>query len=183
VAACSGTNLNTFQLAVAGCVQTPITCNNNTTINTVTAAAYSAQYSSTVDADTLTAVNCLTHSTLGGGDQIVATSNPPPAPFEFVSGADNPIVQSGGGLNSGTDILVSDSLVTLPVYTGSATTPPPVTLVGFVQLFLNPTGVAATGPIPATVVNLVGCGTNATGTPPVYGNGPSAVPVRLITPP
>jgi Putative Flp pilus-assembly TadE/G-like len=186
VAACSGTSLNTFQLAVAGCVQIPITCNNNTTINTVTAAAYTAQYGTTVDPDTQAAVNCLSHSTSSNGDRVFGypTSNPPTAPFEFVSGDDNPIVQAGA-LTSGKEILISDSLVTLPVYAVPATTP--LTLVGFVQLFLNPDGNAAptTGPpsgILVTVVNLVGCGTNATGTPPIYGNGPSPVAVRLITP-
>ena len=36
--------------------------------------------------------------------------------------------------------------------------------------------------IQTIVINMIGCGTNASGTP-IYGNGPSAVPVRLITPP
>jgi hypothetical protein len=65
----------------------------------------------------------------------------------------------------------------------------PVTVIGFVQLFMNPDGVKApvTGPNPplfrikTTIVNLAGCGTNATGLP-IIGNGASAVPVRLITP-
>jgi hypothetical protein len=62
-----------------------------------------------------------------------------------------------------------------------------VTIIGFVQLFLSPDGIAVpvtgpnTGHIKTTVVNLVGCGTNATGQP-ILGNGASPVPVRLISP-
>ncbi|MGA9529866.1 MAG: pilus assembly protein TadG-related protein [Terriglobales bacterium] len=174
----SAATFNTFQLSVAGCVQTPIAC-NATSVNTI---SYSADYGPNFDPDTQAAVNCLTHSTNSHGDTIVATSYPPPAPFEFVAGADNPIVKAGA-LSSETDILVSDSLVTVPVYNSLAGNS--ATLVGFAQLFLNPDGNPSpegTPPgIQATVVNLVGCGTGATGTP-VYGNGPSAVPVRLITP-
>jgi hypothetical protein len=177
----SAAAFNSFQLSVAGCVQTPIAC-NAPAVGIIPYGAYTGDYGSNLDTDTQAAVNCLSHSTTSHGDTIFPTSNPPPAPFEFVSGADNPIVQSGA-LASATDILVSDSLVTVPVYD----TPPfenPATIVGFAQLFLNPDGNPAPGGatgILATVVNLVGCGTGATGNT-VYGNGPSAVPVRLITP-
>ena len=171
--ACNGSSgFNDFQLAVAGCVQTPIVCNSS--LNTVPTA---------VDTDTQSAVNCLTRAAAtGGGDIQTISLN---KAFEYLAGSENPAVQ-GGTLTANSQILVSDSLVTLPVYTGSAT-PGPATVVGFVQLFLYPSGsstTATTPPgIPATVVNLVGCGSNAISTPTIYGNGPSAVPVRLITPP
>jgi hypothetical protein len=66
----------------------------------------------------------------------------------------------------------------------------PVQIVGFVQLFLNPNGVAAPGfPPPnrgkvnTTIINMAGCGiTGASGTP-ILGNGASPVAVRLISPP
>lgn len=181
---CNGSaGFNTFQLAVAGCVQTPITC-NSTTIHYNSNAAYMGHYGTRDRNDASEAANCLTNTNAGGqGDSVAPTTNPPTAPFEFVAGDNNPLVETGT-LNPTSDIFVSDSLVTLPVYAGGY--PPatnPVTIVGFVQLFLNPAGSAAPfgGPIQATVINLVGCGTSATGPPFVIGNGPSAVPVRLIT--
>jgi hypothetical protein len=177
---CAGSGSFTpYQLSLAGCVQTPIQCNRQNV--SVDLSGYGAARV----ADTTAAVNCLAHSTNNGGDYIVPNGNPTPAPFEFLAGAENPIVQSGA-MNSGTQIMVSDSLVTVPVFDcGTCIVPLPSqqqNLVGFVQLFLNPEGTAAGGNISATVINLVGCGNAANGTP-VNGNGPSAVPVRLITPP
>ena len=171
--ACNGSaGLTTnFQLAVAGCVQTPIVCNSS--LDTVA-------YGTTLDADTQSAVNCLTRATSAGGGDTLTTTNPPPAAFDFFPGTGNPAVPP---LTTTNPILVSDSLVTLPVYTGSAAPPGPATIIGFVQLFLYPSGSSTTPGIPATVVNLVGCGNPGPGGTTIYGNGPSAVPVRLITPP
>jgi hypothetical protein len=82
--------------------------------------------------------------------------------------------------------MVSSSLVTVPVFdtasfaVGSNT----VTIIGFVQLFLNPDGAptpATTGNVNATIINMAGCGTNATGKQ-ILGNGASPVAVRLISP-
>ncbi len=185
---CSGVGpggLSQQQLNVAGCVQTPIACNQTIGID-------SSSYSS-LDSDTANAVDCLTHSTTGGGDKIDEITNPnfPFEPFEFLAGADNPIVAAATpGLSAGTDVLVSDSLVTVPVF-DSRTLSSSVQVIGFVQLFLQPTGtrVARGGSYPnqvrTTVINMVGCGTNLANSTavPVYGNGPSAVPVRLISPP
>ena len=88
-------------------------------------------------------------------------------------------------------MLVSDSLVTIPVYdsSGGGVPPNPVTVIGFLQVFLNPQ--AATMPfagpqnpneIPLTIINMAGCGTGALGLPPVHGQGSSPVAVRLISP-
>ena len=114
----------------------------------------------------------------------------PGASFQFLAGEDNPVVLSGA-LSAGTDIMVSDSLVTVPVINVDSTTPSPlpgfpsVRIIGFVQLFLNPSGAAAplTGYIRTRVINLVGCGTDIAATPPILGNGASPVVVRLISPP
>ena len=86
--------------------------------------------------------------------------------------------------------MVSDSLVTVPVFDSSGGAVNPVTIIGFVQLFMNPEGneAPASGPNPwdgtlkTTVVNMAGCGTAAAGQP-ILGNGPSPVAVRLISPP
>jgi hypothetical protein len=110
-------------------------------------------------------------------------------PFEFVAGDDNPVVNARGS-----EVLVSDSLVTVPVFdrtpwsSGTDVTSP-VTVIGFVQLFLNPDGnaVPTSGPpadrlhIRTKIINMAGCGTGATGQA-IFGNGASPVPVRLVTP-
>jgi hypothetical protein len=174
-----------YEWSIAGCVQTPIAC-NSTSVQIDPSAAYTTAVRNSETAD---AVNCLTNSSTGtGGDSVVST-NPPPVPFEFVAGANNPIPGA-----SGNDVTVSNSLVTVPVFdVGSGSSPPPlppntVTIVGFVQLFVNAAGLpaannpgATNGRINTTVVNLVGCGTSSTGTP-ILGNGASAVAVRLILP-
>jgi hypothetical protein len=127
-------------------------------------------------------VNGLTHATAGGGDSVDINA-PPSPPFQFVAGGNNPIP----GL-AGNAIMVSDSLVTVPVIDTSGAWPrpgyPQVQIIGFVQLFLNPTGAAApfSGHIRTEVINLTGCGTGATGQP-ILGNGASPVAVRLISPP
>jgi hypothetical protein len=171
---CSPTLSTGYQESIAGCIQIPISCN---------AAPANIDLSDypTRNAETAGAVNCLTHATTGGGDY-VASPSPPNAPFQFVAGTDNPIP---GLANS--DVMVSDSLVTVPVFNSSTTGAPtnPVQIIGFVQLFLNPIGSAApaTGYIDTTVVNLAGCGTpgsGASGTA-ILGNGASPVAVRLIS--
>jgi hypothetical protein len=170
-----------YQWSIAGCVQTPIAC-NSTSVQIDPSAAYTAAIRNSETAD---AVNCLTNSSTGMGGDSVASTNPPAVPFEFVAGANNPVPGT-----SGNDVTVSNSLVTVPVY-DSGSSPPPlppntVTIVGFVQLFLNADGLpaqnnpgATNGRINTTVVNLVGCGTSSTGTP-IFGNGASAVAVRLV---
>jgi Flp pilus assembly protein TadG len=168
--------LTDYQKSVVGCVQTSLACNSNK-VN-IDLSPYTTRTSETADA-----VNCLTHATVtGGGDTVTSTTttaNPPTAPFEFIAGAGNPIP----GLVAGTTrVMVSDSLVTVPVFDSTATTNP-VQIIGFVQLFLNPAGSASATGINTTVINLAGCGTGAIGTTPIYGNGASPVAVRLISSP
>jgi hypothetical protein len=181
---CAG--FTNYELSIAGCVQTPISCNATVTVDTT-------NYPNR-DTETETAVNTLTHSAfaLNSGDSVDTTATPSP-PFQFLAGTDDPIVKSGA-LTSGTVVMLSDSLVTVPVidtttaWPPTTTTYPTVQIIGFVQLFLNPTGreeVPANGHIHTQVINLVGCGDvagdEATGTP-IIGNGASPVAVRLISP-
>jgi hypothetical protein len=172
--------LNTaYEQSIAGCVQVAIACNDNKNVN------IDFNPDNNRSRETAEAVNALTHATNGGGGDTVTSANPPTAPFEFVAGANNPI--AGTATN---DVIVSDSLVTVPVYdSGNNTQAPtnPVQVIGFVQLFLNPDGIATPtnganrGKVKTTVINLAGCGTSATGTP-ILGNGASPVAVRLISP-
>jgi Putative Flp pilus-assembly TadE/G-like len=189
---CTGcTGFNSYQLSIAGCVQTPIACNTTVNVDTTIDANR--------DTETRAAVNALTHSTAApnSGDSIdTAVGAMPPTgtePFQFLAGSENPIVLSGA-LGAGTDVTVSDSLVTVPVIdtTTAAYWPgnyPNVQIIGFVQLFLNPTGAEApfSGHVHTRVINLVGCGDGTGGVPApppaILGNGSSAVAVRLISPP
>jgi hypothetical protein len=181
---CAGFTNPSYQLAIAGCVQTPISCTSTGPPAQIVNVEVTSD--GTRDAETGVAVNGLTNSNGGLGDK-VDTAAPPSPPFQFVAGDDNPIVLSGA-MAGGTDIMVSDSLVTVPVINAdNVNWPPPaypqVQIIGFVQLFLNPTGAAAlgTGHIHTEVINMTGCGSGASGTA-ILGNGVSPVAVRLISP-
>lgn len=169
---CGGASLDAYQLTIAACATAPIACNSMVDLDQSTYVLRNRK--------TGAAVNCLTHSENSKGDTVAVV--PPNKSFQFLAGADNPIA----GI-VGKDVLVSDSLVTVPVAnitkTNQLGTATQTQVIGFVQLFLSWDG----GQIPpdphlgikTAIVNLVGCGTGATGTP-IYGNGPSAVAVRLI---
>ncbi len=187
------TGFNPYQLAVAGCVQQPISCGATATIN-IDVNPYVPNAAGR-DADTVQAAECLIHYVSAAGDSdSIDTSAAPSPPFQFLAGNQNPVASA-----IGKDVVVSDSLVTIPVinYPGGSSTPtlgnPSVTVIGFLQVFLNPsatdtmpyTNTTATPPIPneirATIINMAGCGTSATGQP-ILGNGASPVAVRLISP-
>ena len=168
-----------YEQSIAGCVQTPFQCNGTATIDL-------SDYTNR-DTETSSAVNCLTHATNRPGDadevDLTAAAAPSP-PFQFLAGDNNPVAGVVGK-----DVLVSDSLVTVPVFDSSTWPPPtPVQIVGFVQLFLNPNGVHTpnggpnAGHMKTTVINMAGCGTGVAGTR-ILGNGASPVAVRLISPP
>jgi Flp pilus assembly protein TadG len=101
-------------------------------------------------------------------------------PFQILAGSSNPT-----GLTSGTPVTASNSIVSVPIYdptnpianTGTS----PVTIVGFLQVFIN--AVDQYGNLDVVVLNVAGC-SDGTGQPvgtAVAGSSP--VPVRLITPP
>jgi hypothetical protein len=171
---------NSYQLAVAACVQTPVSCGPNAgiTVN-IDASKYSTGGDSR-NIDTVAAAGCLIHYTAAGDSDSIDTLYTTP-PFQFVGGNQNPLANAVAK-----DVMVSDSLVTIPVID---TPTNPVTVIGFLQVFLNPvsTALPTAGPqgafqLPVTIINLAGCGTGATGQP-ILGNGASPVAVRLITPP
>jgi hypothetical protein len=107
-------------------------------------------------------------------------------PFQILAGTASPL--SGLAGNPGNAITSSASVVTLPIYdtappvvAGSPTTQL-VTIVGFLQVFINQ--VEQYGNVSVTILNVAGCG-NGKGMPvsPNAISGSSPVPVRLITPP
>ncbi len=183
----SGFSSNAYQLAVAGCVQTPISCGTNSSVNNSTVHIDTQPYGTTRDADTVAAAECLIHYVSAGDSDSIDTATTQP-PFQFLAGNQNPVTSAVGQ-----DVMVSDSLVTIPVINNPPPNPPtnPVNVIGFLQVFLNPQSATmplssppAGGPnqIPVTIVNMAGCGTSATGQP-ILGNGASPVAVRLISPP
>ncbi len=181
---CSG-SFNSYQLAVAGCVPQPIVCGANSSIK-IDTNPYSSSTGSR-DSDTVAAASCLIHyvSAVGDSDSVDPASLRPP--LEFIAGNQNPV------LNAGKNVMVSDSLVTIPVINNPPGTPTnTVQVIGFLQAFLNPSATSSMPYFPpgsksqyeisAMIVNMAGCGTSATGQP-ILGNGASPVAVRLITPP
>ena len=131
--------------------------------------------------DTSAATQCLINQQVGQD-----VLDPSVFPFQIKAGAGNPIVTSGG-LTSGSSLTSSSSIVTVPIYDDTQApvqfpanvNQTPVTIVGFLQVFIN--GIDARGNVNVTVLNVVGCSNTATdSTPTVYGSSP--VPVRLITP-
>jgi len=186
--ACSN-GFNAYQLAVAGCMQQPISCGVTSNINIDTIS-----YGTTRDADTVQAAECLIHYTAAGDSDSIDPTVVPSPPFQFLAGNQNPIVLSGA-MPAGSDVMVSDSIVTIPVINYPPGAPTPVEVIGFLQVFLNPQSTttlpyptpslpAPPGSIelPATIINMAGCGNTVTGNP-VFGNGASPVAVRLISPP
>ncbi|MFI5118429.1 MAG: pilus assembly protein TadG-related protein [Terriglobales bacterium] len=184
---CTTALTTNYQESIAGCVQTPISCNSSANIDLAT-YPNPGPSSPNRDSDTTDAVTCLTHTSNNNGDKVSSATTSPP--FQFVAGDDNPIAALADK-----DVMVSDSLVTVPVTNVLAAGPPggwtkctgspcTVQIIGFVQLFLNPNGdaTATSGSVNTTVINLAGCGANVVGTP-ILGNGASPVAVRLISPP
>ena len=176
---CTPALTTNYQESIAGCIKTPISCNAPAYIDTAPYPGGNRHL------DTEEAVNCLTHSSANGGDSVDPALATPPAgtaPFEFLAGNNNPIASA-----IGKDTMVSDSLVTVPVFNSTVGVAPtnPVTIIGFVQLFLNYNGNATstTGPLRVytEVINMAGCGSSATGTPKIIGNGASPVAVRLVS--
>jgi Flp pilus assembly protein TadG len=125
--------------------------------------------------DTSTATQCLIHQQRGQDvlDRSVF-------PFQIHAGLGNPVVTSGV-------ITSSTSIATVPIYDDtqvpvgfpSGVNQTPVTIVGFLQVFID--GVDSNGNLNVTVLNVAGCSNTATDlTPTVFGFSP--VPIRLITP-
>jgi Putative Flp pilus-assembly TadE/G-like len=157
-----------FQSAVGGCDDGAVyECGVNN--------AATADLTVNPASDTSAAVQCLTQSspTYSGADRI----DPTVFPFQIHAGAGSPLV-TNGVVASDAIVTSSDSIVTVPIYTGTLTSGQvPVTVVGFLQLFID--NVDAAGNMSVHVLNVAGCG-NPNG-PPAVGSSP--VPIRLVATP
>ncbi|MFZ0417190.1 MAG: pilus assembly protein TadG-related protein [Candidatus Sulfotelmatobacter sp.] len=144
--------------------------------------------------DTTVGVQCLIHqsgtsTTLPNGQDVLLPTGtglgalPPSYPFQIQAGTSSLLTSAAGDV-----ITSSNSIASLPIYDSSqgttftVGTTAPVTIVGFLQVFVNV--VDGNGNMYVTVLNVSGCGNGLTtpvSTQPVFGTSP--VPVRLITPP
>jgi hypothetical protein len=179
---------NNYAPAVAGCDQsTPYQCG----VQGGNTVDLSENPGIPLNSDTTNGVQCLIHQTMtiisavSGQDTLLPTGTvtggaPPNYPFQIQAGTSTLLVGASGSL-----VTSSSSIVSLPIYDSSAgvtfgpgTTP--VTIVGFLQVFVNV--VDGNGNAYVTVMNVSGCGNGVTaGTQAITGSSP--VPVRLITPP
>jgi len=101
-------------------------------------------------------------------------------------------IMARSGPQIGNLVTTSSSIVTIPIIdakmppTTFPTSPGAVTVVGFIQGFINQINDAASpnpGDINITVLNIAGCSSSDNGANPVIGGaGTSPVPVRLISP-
>lgn len=181
VAVPSCATANPYQEAIAGCDEnTAYQCGvQSASASSPTTVDFSENPGST-SGDTDTATECLIHNS-GGQDSM----NTGVFPFQITAGAGNPLKVSGSQITS------SDSIVSLPIYDSS--TPPvtlltpannKVTIVGFLQVFIDQVTGGANGHVHVTVLNVAGCGNGLTATVSSSAlTGTSPVPVRLITPP
>jgi len=156
-------NDSTFQEAIGGCDQ-----------NTQYACGISggAQADLTINpgSDTGEAAQCLINN--AGPDQLDMTH----FPYQINAGSANPVITSGV-------VTSSTSIATVPIYDGatlSSANQPTITVVGFLQVFINQAN--SNGSLNVTVLNVAGCSNTATN-PPIPASGTSPVPIRLITPP
>jgi Flp pilus assembly protein TadG len=179
--ACSAVSDNYAQ-AIAGCDQSTRYQCGVQNMNNVDLSANPGQN------DTPNGVQCLIHAGNGstGQDTLQLNgANPSVAlyPFQIQAGSNNPLV-NGKVATSGDYITTSTSIVSLPIFdsdavqTFKADNTTQVTVIGFLQVFIN--SVDNSGNVSVTVMNVAGCGNAATGT---ALSGTSPVPVRLITPP
>ncbi len=177
---------NDYQQAIAGCDNTtPYQCGVPTTDTTTPTQLDLSQYPLFgAGNESATAAECLIRASgtgPGNGQDLLVTNS---FPFQIQSGTANPI--SGSGVTSGSVISSSNSIVSLPIYqsttvlTGAQNQA--VTIIGFLQVFINQANADASGSLNVTVLNVAGCSNLSTSTSP-YVTGTSPVPVRLITPP
>lgn len=159
--------------AIAGCDQsTPYQCGVQASIATNPSRVDLTENPYGATGDTAMAAACVSKD----GDALSTTAYP----YQITSGGSNPLA-------SGSVITSSNSIVSFPIYDDTealnGSNNSPVTIVGFLQVFINSVDTATSGYVNVTVLNVAGCGENVPSSGVTYINGTSPVPVRLITPP
>lgn len=173
--AASGGSL--WEQAIAGCDQSTVYECGVATQNTIDLSENPQSTSDIINGvEALIRENNPSGSQPDGQDYLNAYAAPSSYPFQILAGSSNPYLTAGSAMSG------SSSIVTVPIYDSGNTISPsgtsPVTIVGFLQVFIN--AVDQYGNVNITVLNVSGCGngSNATGTA-VAGSSP--VPIRLIS--
>jgi Flp pilus assembly protein TadG len=188
VPSCSTTG-SLYEQAIAGCDQSTVYQCGVQSSSSPNHNLVDLSENPATSGDTMNGVQCLinagAHATdpFDGEDTLNPYEKPSSYPFQILAGRNNPVVKAG--LASGTPVTSSNSIISLPIFDSGNTIASrgqsPVTIVGFLQVFIN--GVDNNGNVDVTVLNVAGCsngqGPNLVGNP-VFGSSP--VPVRLITP-
>jgi hypothetical protein len=155
---------DTFQEAIEGCDQ-------NTQYACGVSGGASADLTINPARDTRTAAECLINN---AGPDSLDTSI---FPYQIQAGRENPVITSGV-------VTSSTSIAAVPIYDSTlplqSTNNPTITIVGFLQVFINQADFFPTGSLNVTVLNVAGCSNTATN-PPIPASGTSPVPIRLIT--
>jgi hypothetical protein len=176
VASCASSGSN-YEMAVAGCDQTTVyQCGQQIPPSGNPNMVDLSENPGGGAGDTAMGLACSLTNTdtipLSGNDTLRVGTYP----FVALAGDANPL-----GI-SGTPVTASNSIVSLPIYDQTAvaitSTTTPVTIVGFLQVFVDQVNID--GSVRVIVLNVAGCGSNGTTNPPVFGSSP--VPIRLITP-
>jgi hypothetical protein len=174
-----------YQQAIAGCDQSTVYQCGVQNGNTLDMSVNPGMGTNA----TMDGVACLIHqgdatdfTDASGQDTLSPYGAPAAYPFQMLAGTNNPLV--GGGFAAGTPITSSNSIVSLPIIDNTTTVPSggtkPVTVVGFLQVFIN--AADQYGNVSVTVLNVTGC-SNGLGQPVGAAvTGSSPVPIRLITP-
>jgi putative Flp pilus-assembly TadE/G-like protein len=182
-----GPGRHTDKLAIECCNVTAYTCGG-----TVTNANWDQTYNpehNGANSDLAEGTECLIHASGAFSGQGQDTLDWSTAPFP----TGPPRITAGSGPQAGNLVSTSSSIVTIPILDNSTFSPssPQVIVAGFLQAFVNfvDMGVGGQfaghhGDVNITVLNVIGCSTTPNANNPVVGgNGASAIPVRLITPP
>jgi Flp pilus assembly protein TadG len=170
-----------YQQAIAGCDQSTVyQCGVQ---NTATPSLDLTENPALPTSDVSVAAQCLIHGdkdASAGPDSLFTNAYP----YQIIGGTGNPVVGA-----SGNSVTSSDSIITIPIYANPPTnqlsiagTSAPVTIVGFLQVFVKSVVAGLPGTLDVVVLNVAGCGNQVpAGTPAIAGTSP--VPIRLITPP
>lgn len=169
----SGSNLRAY---ISECTPTPISCGD-------TLQTYNGKSNGPVDQGVEDRIHASGLGLNQGQDTIDTSTGPP---FPITGGSNNPNSLLQGKVYYGP----SDSVVTVPVYDGSALSSggSTVTVVGFMQLFLQDANHSGNDDsIDAVILNVSGCdsgvtsgGSGGTTSPTVMSTGGAPIPIRLI---
>lgn len=170
-----------YEPAVAGCDQTTVyQCGISSAAAATPNAVDLSENPAGARGDTANGLACSimgsTPAPLIGQDTLDTSAYP----FKILAG-DNNLLK----IPKNTQITASNQIVSLPIYDPpggfdfDGTNIAPVTIVGFLQVFVN--SIDPNGNVNVTVLNVAGCGNGSSGTPQPAVTGSSPVPVRLVT--